>query len=87
MHQKRTISAYLVKMNCKIHHRHFNSTAISDLPVAVLVIKPSHFALKKKNGYFPTAASFSHGQVDYVLISSNSIGVAVVAQSNLINVL
>ena len=48
MHQKRTISAYLVKMNCKIHHRHFNSTAISDLPVAVLVIKPSHFALKKK---------------------------------------
>jgi hypothetical protein len=48
MHLKRTISAYLAKMQCKIHHRHFNSTEISDLPVAVfLVTELLHFALKK----------------------------------------
>jgi len=47
MHLKRTINAHLAKMHCKIHHRHFNSTAISDLSVAVLiVIKLLHSALK-----------------------------------------
>jgi len=49
MHLKRAISAYLAKMHCKIHHRHFNPTAISNLPVAVfLVIKPLLSALIKK---------------------------------------
>jgi len=32
---------------------------------------------------FNIAASFSHSQAENVLFSSNSIGVAVVAQSNL----